>query len=126
MATAYSGTKMVLEVVKESSDVFTPLKSVVGGLSAILKQYDVSSSYIENPYSADFVHCNKQYIANKEDVPRLINRVDSLSTSLTGQPQHGDIKEIERRKVLGRFVPARSYQFGLTMIQGIEEGDGNP
>jgi hypothetical protein len=33
---------MALEVVKESSDVFVPLKSVVGGLSVLLKQYDVS------------------------------------------------------------------------------------
>ena len=42
MATAYSGTKMVLELVKEMSDVFIPLKSVLGGLNAMLKQYDVS------------------------------------------------------------------------------------
>jgi hypothetical protein len=38
----YSGTKMLLELVRESSDVFVPLKSVAGGLSALLKQYDVS------------------------------------------------------------------------------------
>jgi len=42
-STAYSTTKMALEVVKEASDVFVPLKSVVGGLSALLHQYDVSS-----------------------------------------------------------------------------------
>jgi len=38
---AYASTKLVIDVVKDSSDVFTPLKSVAGGLSAILKHYDV-------------------------------------------------------------------------------------
>ena len=43
--TAYSGVKMALEVVRESSDVFVPFKSAVGGLSALLKQYDVGLPY---------------------------------------------------------------------------------
>ena len=40
--TAYAGTKIALEVVRESSDMFLPLKGVVGGLTALLKHYDVS------------------------------------------------------------------------------------
>ena len=111
---------MVLDVVKESSDVFTPLKSVVGGLSAILKQYDVSLYDSGNPDSADFVYFNKQYIANKEDVQRLITRVDLLSTSLTGKPQHDDVKEIERREVLGRFVLA---QFCFSTLSDNDPGN---
>ena len=43
MSTAYSSTKVVIDVVKESSDVFPPLKSVVGGLAALLKHCDVRS-----------------------------------------------------------------------------------
>jgi len=43
MSTAYSSTRVVIDVVKESSDVFPPLKSVAGGLAAILKHYDVWS-----------------------------------------------------------------------------------
>jgi hypothetical protein len=74
---------MALEVVKESSDVFVPLKSVVGGLSVLLKQYD-------------------QFIANKDDVQRLIGRVELLTISLTGPPRENDIKEIARREVLER------------------------
>jgi len=38
---AYSSTKVAIDVVKESSDVFPPLKSVVGGLAVVLKHYDV-------------------------------------------------------------------------------------
>ena len=40
-STAYSTTKLAINLVKESSDVFPPLKSVVGGLSAILEHCDV-------------------------------------------------------------------------------------
>jgi len=44
MSTAYSSTKVVIDVVKESSDVFPPLKSVASGLAALLKHYDVRST----------------------------------------------------------------------------------
>lgn len=40
-ATLHATAGLVIDVVKESSDAFTPLKSVAGGLSAILKHYDV-------------------------------------------------------------------------------------
>jgi len=43
MSAAYSSTKVVIDVVKESSDVFPPLKSVASGLAAVLKNYDVRS-----------------------------------------------------------------------------------
>jgi len=40
--TAYSAVRMALEVVKEPSDIFPPLKAVVGAMSALMKNYDVS------------------------------------------------------------------------------------
>ena len=40
-STTYSATKLAINLVKESADVFPPLKSVVGGLSAILDLCDV-------------------------------------------------------------------------------------
>ena len=40
-ATAYSTTKLAINLVKESSDVFPLLKSVAGGLSAVLQHCDV-------------------------------------------------------------------------------------
>ena len=45
-STLYTTAGVVIDVVKESSDVFTPLKSVAGGLSAVLKYYDVRCSYL--------------------------------------------------------------------------------
>lgn len=43
-STAYSATKVVIDVVKESSDAFPPLKSAASFLSAALKHYDVWSA----------------------------------------------------------------------------------
>jgi len=40
--TAYSAVRMAVEVVKESSDMFLPLKAVAGAMSALMKNYDVS------------------------------------------------------------------------------------
>ena len=40
-STAYASAKVVVDVVKESSDVFVPLKSAAGALTVILKHYDV-------------------------------------------------------------------------------------
>ena len=35
------GTKILLDIVKESSDWFPPLKSALGGVSALIKHYEV-------------------------------------------------------------------------------------
>ena len=43
MSTAYATTKLVIDLLKESSAAFPPLQSAAGGLSAILKQRDVRS-----------------------------------------------------------------------------------
>jgi len=42
--TAYSAVRMAVEVIKESSDMFLPLKAVAGAISALMKNYDVSVS----------------------------------------------------------------------------------
>jgi hypothetical protein len=40
--TAYAAVRMAVEITKESSDLFLPLKAVVGAMSALMKNYDVS------------------------------------------------------------------------------------
>ena len=45
-STLYASAGLAIDVVKESSDVFTPLKSVAGGLSAVLRYYDVRRVYL--------------------------------------------------------------------------------
>jgi hypothetical protein len=40
--TAYSAAKIAIDTIKESSDMLPPLKTVVGALSVLIKNYDVS------------------------------------------------------------------------------------
>ena len=37
-----NGVKILLDIAKESSDWFPPLKSALGGVSALIKHYEVS------------------------------------------------------------------------------------
>ena len=41
---AYSAAKMAVEITKESSDMFLPLKAVVGAMSFLITNYDVGVS----------------------------------------------------------------------------------
>jgi len=43
--TAYAAVRMAVEVTKESSDLCLPLKAVVGAVSVLIKNCDVSMSY---------------------------------------------------------------------------------
>jgi len=38
-----NGVKILLDIAKESSDWFPPLKSALGGVSAVIKHYEVRS-----------------------------------------------------------------------------------
>jgi hypothetical protein len=39
---AYTAAKIAIDITKESSDMFLPLKAVVGAISVLIKNYDVS------------------------------------------------------------------------------------
>jgi hypothetical protein len=40
---AYAAARMAVEITKESSDMFLPLKAVVGAMSVLITNYDVSA-----------------------------------------------------------------------------------
>ena len=40
--TAYGAARIAVDIAKESSDLILPLKAVVGALSVLIKNYDVS------------------------------------------------------------------------------------
>ena len=44
--TAYVAARMAVEVAKESTDMFLPLKAVVGALSVLIKNYDVKHTQV--------------------------------------------------------------------------------
>ena len=47
--TAYGAARMAVEIANASSDMFLPLKAVVGALSVLIKNYDVSSPKQSHP-----------------------------------------------------------------------------
>lgn len=75
--------KVALEILKESSDAFTPLKSVAGALSIILD------------------HCDRT-MKNYETMESLMRRVKRLEKTLVKPAPEGETSEIERRKTLKR------------------------
>ena len=50
-STAGASARLAVDLLKESSDAFGPLKSAVGGLSTILKYYDVRFNYLSKPHT---------------------------------------------------------------------------
>jgi len=98
-STIYASTKLVIDVVKESSDVFTPLKSVAGFLSAVLKHCDVRHVYFARP-STSLTVTELARRANCQTVESLIPRVEGLAESLPALVPEGKIKEGERE---GRY-----------------------
>ena len=48
--TAYGAARIAVEIAKESSDMFPPLKAVVGALSILIRNYDVSVSHSRTKY----------------------------------------------------------------------------
>ena len=47
---AYSAARMAVEIAKESSDLCPPLKAVVGAMSVLIRNYDVSESCSQPEY----------------------------------------------------------------------------
>ena len=47
LKTTYSAVRMAVEITKESSDLCPPLKAVVGAVSALMKNYDVSIPFMD-------------------------------------------------------------------------------
>ena len=65
-STAYSTTKLAINLVKESSDAFPPLKSVTGGLSAILNHCDVHNIPVMLPAHYAYSCPSKQLPVGKQ------------------------------------------------------------
>ena len=87
-------------MVKESSDVFPPLKSVVGGLTAVLKHYDVRSVSLAQPVILILMHYPQQATTNRQTIEHLIPRVEKLAESLHVNVPESETKEHERREIL--------------------------
>jgi hypothetical protein len=99
MSTAYSAAKLAINMIKESSDVFPPLKSVAGGLSAILQHCDVRSTSSMSPHPRRSPS-SQQTMACRQTIESLVPRVEGLAESLSAPAPEGEVKEEKRRTAL--------------------------
>jgi hypothetical protein len=114
---AYAAVRMAVEVTKESSDLFPPLKAVVGAMSVLMKNYDVGVSRSRNePLLILFPA--QQTSDNADNVGEIERRVHSLSGVLASPASEDDSTEKGRRVELRRFVRVRPYVSFLTPSLG--------
>ena len=104
-------TKVLLDIAKESSDWFPPLKSCLGGINALLKHYDVRSCQITPP--TPLTDSSQQIQDVKDKLEDLIRWVDKLKVGLAMADPEGDREEAGRQTQLTKFALQLCY---LVMI----------
>ena len=94
--TAYGAAKIAVDAVKESSDVFPPLKAVVGAISFLIKNYDVSHSKASRPIALLIVSCSKppqmriRSRISREGYSRWLKHSHLRLATRTPKKRHGD------------------------------------
>ena len=96
-STASATAKLILRGVRDSADVFGPLKSVAGGLCFILENCEVGPP-LYTPQRR--LHTFQRTKENEEMIVSLVPRVKTLSELLCGPVSVEDPKEGGRRKKL--------------------------
>lgn len=92
--------KTCLRALKESSDAFPPLKSLVSGISFFIENYEVS----EQTSHYTFLTRSKKWEQNKETLQRLTIRILRLTHDSKGKMgQVNDSAEVTRREELERY-----------------------
>ena len=114
--TAYGAARMAMEIAKESSDMFPPLKAVVGAMSILIRNYDVSvsCSRTEQP----LIFSLQQTSDNAEGMKEIEGRVQSLSGVLASPADENDYAEKARRVELRRYVSLQMYISLLIPLSG--------
>lgn len=99
--TAYGAAKIAVEIANESSDMFLPLKAVLGALSVLIKSCDVS--ICKGLVSSVTYLFLQQTAANSDQIADIEKRVQSLSEILASPVDDQDSEERLRREALRRF-----------------------
>ena len=79
ISAAISGAKIALDIAKESADALGPLKSVLGGIAAILKHCEVRQPFCVLVLTSDRV-CLQQTTAVRNQIQVLLSRIATLET----------------------------------------------
>ena len=92
---------MLVDIAKESSDAFPPLKSCLGGINALIKHYEVRRCVRTFNFADDH---KQQYNDVKDKLDDLIPWVEKLLVSLAKVNPNDDRDEVERRSELAKFA----------------------
>jgi septation ring formation regulator EzrA len=96
------GVKILLDIAKESSDWFCPLKSALGGMNALIKHYEV---YVECMAVAHNSHERSQQFEDvKEKIEDLIPHLNRFKQNANAAMANGDQAEKQRLSELSRYV----------------------
>jgi hypothetical protein len=121
--TAYAAARMAVEVTKESSDMFLPLKAVASAMSVLIKNYDVSVT--RSRTKRLLILCRfplQQASDNAENMKEIERRVHSLSGVLASPVSKDDYAEKGRRVALQRSVLVWIHISLLTPLSGSSRG----
>ena len=103
--TAYAAIRMVVEIAKETSDMCSPLKMVIGAMSALMKNCDVSVFCSQTGCLLIFcLFPTQQTPDNAEGLEEIKQRVQLLYSVLASPVSDDDYAEKGRRVELRRFV----------------------
>ena len=100
ISAAISGAKIALDIAKESADAFGPLKSVLGGIAAILKHCEVR--HFRAPVLTSDRVCLQQTTAVRNQIQVLLSRIATLETIFSSPTD--DREEQDRRSESLRFT----------------------
>jgi len=107
--TTLNGAYELLKVLKDSSDVFIVLKSVVGGVIACVDVYKVRSLVLSTLILALFYA--QKTSGNHEEMERVLKSIDRLASVLTAKLKESkDHKQLDHLvKVLSTYASGPSY-----------------
>jgi len=92
--------KIFLDIAKESSDWLPPLKSALGGMNALIKQYEVLVRWMT---AAHNLHERPQHFQDvREKIKDLTPVLERFKQSITTATIDGDQAETQRRTELSR------------------------
>jgi len=94
--------KVLLDVAKESSDWFPPLKAALGGVNTLIKHYEVLVEWLA---IAHISHGRSQHFEDvKEKIEDRIPQLDRLKQNIATTTVNVDPEETKRRNGLPRYV----------------------
>ena len=97
-----NGAKILLDIAKESSDWFPPLKSALGGVGALIKHYEV---WVGRAGVAHSLHeCSQEFADVRDQIEDLIPHLNRLKQKANTAIGDGDKAEKKRRSELFRYA----------------------